>query len=376
MDKLAEFVDDVKIFIVDSREGVLNWTLGSLIRNYNEICNTDCQFMVNRYTEGDTSILIHNIAGLLGVYGNIASSTALHGLHACQICGDTGSCKCVGDDVYGAVVLDKEYSETTVLESIEALGSIAREKVRWWSYQSLEKEEEDDRSWPYVKRPFSRLENRMTLSPALFLPIFGLINPLPDIVCRQEESLYTRVKLLCVQTMALIRRVHAIFPPLESHQKLLLRQYLRTLYIATGTPQEGRLPFEDWSSGTERFSGLFVPSIQEGFLDCDPWDIIEDRWNQRSGIVANIPKMTDERNSDLARLIADKSLEECTLSRPISYLVKMGWAIAEPLREDRYLDYFEYRRFYESLFAGDLYQLYDVVLTSTCPNWIDDLLYV
>jgi len=66
------------------------------------------------------------MAGFLGVYGNIASSTNFHGLHACQICGDDSDCRCAGDDVFGLMRLGKDYTKDDAVTAVESIGKIHR----------------------------------------------------------------------------------------------------------------------------------------------------------------------------------------------------------------------------------------------------------
>jgi hypothetical protein len=182
--------------------------------------------------------------------------------------------------------------------------------------------------------------------------------------------------LLCTQTRAVIQQVQNFFPPMDEDQRQLLRQYLGMLYRATGCPEEGRLPFETFFSGKDRFSGLFVPTLSESMFDQDPWDIIKSRWDSRSSVFLDIPRMLPYKDNRLDVLLKQRYPVETTICRRLSYMVKMGFATATQLREVRYLEFPEYKSFYEAMFSGDLNQVYEVALSSTCPTWIDDLLYV
>lgn len=375
LDQLADFTDDIDVMIVDSFEGVLNTTLGALIREYNAVCNIYGEFTVNRYHEDDTTIWIHKLAGFLGVYGNIAFSTALHGLYACQVCGDTGGCKCVGDDVVAVAIFEEDFGMPETISAIQGLGEVHTGKFRWWTPVELG-ECDDDRAWPYVKRPLDRLENRLYLEPALFLPIFGLAVPIADGIHDTEDDPYLRTKILAVQTRALIRQARALYPPLEDHQKELLRQYLRALYSATETPLEGRLPFETFTCHRKNISGLFVPSILPGFLDVDPWELLEERYGNRPDVFLSIPKMVREVFVEMKEILVSMDPVESCMDRRLAYMRNMSWVEAIPLTEIRFLDFPEYRLFYESLFAGELHAVYEFRKTSECPMWTPDLLYV
>lgn len=367
---LSEFVDDVMVRIVDSRHGVLHTSLGALIRDYNDVCNQECEFMRNRWMEDDTAIYRHNKAGLLGVYGNIALSTVLHGLHACQLAGDASSAKCVGDDVYGSYKVDAGIRSREIIDAIQSLGEIQKSKIRWWRYRPIEDESGDDRAYPYIKRPFDRLETRMILEPALYLPIFGLINPIPDGVHTDPEDLATRIKILCVQTYACIRQIRVIMPSLRVLQILMVENYIRCLYRAIGLELDGRLPVETFYVGKERFSGLFVPKVDGNFLMSDPWDLLAERFGSHESTLIRLPMMYRDKDDCDEEVLRGEDWCTTTMSRLLSYLKTMDWLEVEQLHEERFMTYVEYKDFYDALFAGDLYNVYRVRLRRLAPKWL------
>jgi hypothetical protein len=377
IEELANFCDDVEIRIVDSHQGILNWTLGELLREYNATCNIQGEFTINRYMEGLFKTFRHKIAGFLGVYGNIVGCTTVHGLHACQLCGDRGACKCVGDDVFGTAVLGEGFGHDDLISGIQELGEVHREKVCFWPYRQVEEEGDDDTAYPYCKRPFDRFENRMLLEQALFLPIFGLLYPISDNVHDSMEDLYTRIKILASQTYSLIRQCRSLYPPLEDHQRKLLEEYLKIIYASMGVPLDGRLPFETFEVKGLRISHLFMPAVTYGFLDKNPWDLVQQRYEIRSEIFVEIPRSTRDRIVEFERVITEwgNPVETC-MDRRLVYLEKMEWLISEPIYEVRYMTFPEYTSFYDSMFAGDLSRLYTVRVVEGSPVWIKDLVNV
>lgn len=375
LEALATFCDSTEIFIVDSRQGVLRWSLGALIREYNQVCNTKTEFSIHRYLPGEVIPLEHQLAGLLGIYGNIVLSTTLHGLHACQLCGDKGGCRCVGDDVFAKVRLTAEWGKCEVIEAIQELGEVHPSKVRWWSFRDLEHDDEDDRAYPYIKRPLDRFYNRMIHSPALFLPIWGLIFPLPDGIHEIEDDIPFRYKTLGVQTLSTIKQAQALYPPLSGIQECLLQEYLRSLYRALGCQEDGLLPFESQvhKSGV-RISNVFIPRISGEFLRIDPWDHIRHRFETRKEVMLQIPMHTKEKEVRFEELVRDGGPVISNRDKRISYLENLSWCKSNALFETRWMDFDEYRLFYEAFFRGDLYSLYECQLSSDCPRWITELL--
>jgi len=374
LEELASFTEEIEIIVIDSHQGPLNWFLGSLIREYNQACNTRGDFMVQRYDEYDSNLYQHHLAGFLGVYGNIAFSTILHGLHACQLGGDLSEAKCVGDDVFGVIAFDRETTRDTLIARVQVLGRVQQSKFRFWEYRDLEFENDDDRAWPYIKRPLDRFQNRMIHEPGLFLPIFGLINPIPDGIHEGEEDLETRIRILAHQTFSTIRQARALYPPLEGIQVDSLRSYLKTLYKATGCQESGLLPFESIFIKSHKITGLFLPSIDGDFIEQNPWDLLKHRFDNRPDVLVRIPRTSRERIDGMAEILRSKGAwVESTSERALTYLEHMEWVVKRELHEVRYMDYFEYSSFYSELFAGNLYKIAEYSVVSTAPDWIYDL---
>jgi len=375
---LACFCDDIRVQIVDSREGVLNVSLGSLIREYNQTCNIDGHFTLNRYITGLFEEFRHNRAGFLGVYGNITGCTVLHGLHACQLCGDKSECKCVGDDVYGIAQVGEGYTRYDLIEGIQELGEIQVEKVQFWDYRPLEEDENDDRAYPYCKRPFDRFENRMILEQSIFLPIFGALVPIAESFRSDEEmDQHKRIKVLCRQTHSVIEQCRNMYPELDFHQVNLIRGYLDAMYTIVGLPKDGRLPFESFiSQRKERTSGLLVPCIEGDFLGQTQWDLLSSRWEHFGSPLVRIPVCVRDRIDGVDLMLRDRTCEvETCMNERIVYLEKMEWAVSTPMHEIRYMDYPEYSAFYDSLFLGELFPLYRVRTCFGAPSWIKELVY-
>lgn len=360
LEALADFCDDTEVYLVDSYNGIIQTTLGQVFRDYNNVCNKKGEFTIQRYLEEELTPLRHEIASFLGIYGNIASCTTIHGLHACQICGDDSRCRCVGDDVFGILKLGKDYTQEEAIVAIEKLGKIQRAKIKWWPFRRLEDETEEDHAWPYVKRPMDRFNNRMTLEPALFLPIFGLICPIDDIIQREREDTYTRVKLLATQTYSLIKQAQNVHPPLGLYQKDFLQVYLLSLYRALGIHSTGYLPFETFFVDNRPIRNLFVPNVEDkDFLDVDPWALMQWKFDAKASFTVTVPKMVDELMDNSDRIFRTPNFPfETTMTKALSYCDSMGWAISEEIKEEKSWSFLEYKSFYERLFAGDLLKVY------------------
>lgn len=111
------------ILVYDVRAGVLEIDLGEYILAYNRTCNHRAAFYIGPVmkkrlgVEGDFH---HEVAGALGVYGNIASCTVLHGLCLNCITGSSDKCSCVGDDGMGIfpIPVPQEIEDGEVIEPL------------------------------------------------------------------------------------------------------------------------------------------------------------------------------------------------------------------------------------------------------------------
>jgi len=175
----------------------------------------------------------------------------------------------------------------------------------------------------------------MNLEPALFLPIFSLINPIGDILQREIEDIYTRIKLLATQTLSTIRQAQSLYPPLESYQTDLLQAYLRSLYRALGVSEKGSLPCETFLVCNKPIRNLFMPCIEgDGFLALDPWELIRDKFDAFKNVVVQMGKMKAYDNQyEVLKSYGDDI--ETTMNPTLAYLRNMDMIVCIEERDDR-----------------------------------------
>lgn len=241
---LARVVEGLSFNILDTRHGPMTVDFGDVIKDY---CQTNIQ---PEYTDtnGDYRS-VHGVAGFLGVYGNIATCTFLHGAFLLQLSSAENKCGCAGDD---AVLVTVE-EESTIWICVSLIGVIAREKT----FSS------DDPDVIYLKRRtwvddhFCRLD----FSTYIQLPSF-LFRMTKRDIRRYRESMYTKeelLKLACNSLSAMYKSTVAYrdttaFPDIKS----FLSAYYKLLRI----PETGFVP--QFSHDSTRFGGAFIPHI--GFL--------------------------------------------------------------------------------------------------------------
>jgi len=174
--ELAEHFGDFTINVYDHSRGFQPVSLREELHRHNSICNVDPSFYVGnvfheKLWSGSSSVDNHN-TGMLGVPGNITASTLLHGLHLIAVLMSI-DVKCVGDDAIGTFEFQDREALVGLLSNI---GICSLPKMEFWDRDS---EESDlDRTWHYVKRPITRVLDRMITSTVQFnWPPLGAIDP-------------------------------------------------------------------------------------------------------------------------------------------------------------------------------------------------------
>jgi hypothetical protein len=152
------------IDIVDAVEGVVKRDLGDLIDEYNQLnIQHPCSL---RKVQSDQSVVIcHHIAGYLGVYGNIATSTFLHGAVVLQLCNNLDETNVAGDD--GIVPTE---DDDDVFPLIRHLGLMAEEKA-FVSHQG---------GCIHLKRPLVQVRNRLYQGSLVIWPSFEYLATTDD----------------------------------------------------------------------------------------------------------------------------------------------------------------------------------------------------
>ncbi|KAK2776457.1 hypothetical protein FQN52_003466 [Onygenales sp. PD_12] len=125
VDRLAEYCHGNAVKIVDAWSGVIDIDLGDLIKEYNTL-NNQGQYSQKQACGKDIPMLLHCTAGFLGVYGNIANATFLHGITILQLYDDDELLNVAGDDGIGDSGDDEEvFTLLRYLGTLEMLKSFS-----------------------------------------------------------------------------------------------------------------------------------------------------------------------------------------------------------------------------------------------------------
>lgn len=117
---LANYTRDIPFEYFDIVEGVAYSTLGSLIDDYADLLNHFHEWYCEELKEEG----VHGPAGFLGVFGNIATCTFIHGAVLLMLTENTDEAGVAGDDA--CIITD---DDNGVFQAVRRLGSLAVQKT-------------------------------------------------------------------------------------------------------------------------------------------------------------------------------------------------------------------------------------------------------
>jgi hypothetical protein len=157
---LAGFYEDVFVTVIDSFHGPINISVKEIILEYIYECNLDALFSIaENLIPGGSALLFEASSGLLGIPGNITSSTLWHAIYIMILLMILGL-KVVGDDALIPVGCATDLSKEEVIETVNEIGTVALSKTESWDEPDEYIEDYSAEIWNYVKRPLFRLQDR------------------------------------------------------------------------------------------------------------------------------------------------------------------------------------------------------------------------
>lgn len=244
LNALTLHVDGLPFTIQDSLHGEYQADFGDVIRDYN---NANIH---PTYATGDYSYKgVHGVAGFLGVYGNIATCTFIHGAFLLQLSTEhyASGCGCAGDDAVLVTVED----EDTIWMCISLVGVLAREKT----FSS------DDPDCVYLKRRVWKDEAFCRLASSTYIQLPNFLLFAKDHEKRRFRESYLTGKDLKILAC---NSLHAFFrssvPYYSTPVFWQIRQFAERYYSKLHIPVEGNVPqftrffSHDWTV-------CFIPSV-------------------------------------------------------------------------------------------------------------------
>jgi hypothetical protein len=358
--ELANAMRGTSVTVIDTLHGPTQQDLGCILEEYNSSCNYEGEFTMSDRL-GLEGVYRHICASFLGVYGNISSCTALHGISLVALLTNLDGASVIGDDAM-ARFMKGNLSLEEFHAGVITLGSVHESKYKVFHEEFIENEGTFPVSWHYAKRPVKRLAGKMFQGRLVDWPLLPYL-----ITSGQRATSYHTVKdfskqknmkVFCMQAGRLLDQIREV--DLDPETEDLIRCYLEIGYCVWGLDFSGSVghyvsKHSCWAlaypciDGTMSFDEDWVDFIaHKCFGDSVELPVLFDPYVDRAGFgVENW---------------------ETGLTPLLSLGKTMGWISAEPIFEkvilsegtvDRYVEYLRRRPM----------GLYRLCVLNDVPTW-------
>jgi len=231
---LSEFCSGYTVMIADSVHGFITRDLGLLLSDYNQL-NMSPEYSMERIGEEFTDrVGIQNIAGFLGVYGNIASCTFLHGASVLQLVDSPDLLNVAGDDGHFPI-MPSPGGEESVMGVIRANGVVETSKM----FRT------DEEGAVCLKRGIVQfgdrlLQKRMVIFPSL-ASVLDVIGKFPRQFGPDTSDKEEARSVVATEVFRFLRSL-SNFDDLDKDDCDTILDYLHWIYQITGLPDNGSVP--------------------------------------------------------------------------------------------------------------------------------------
>jgi hypothetical protein len=358
--ELAHSMRGTSVTLIDTEKGPTPKDLGDLLDEYNVLCNYEGEFSMQDRL-GVEGIFRHICASFLGVYGNISSCTALHGISLVSLLTNLDGASVIGDDAM-ARFMKTNMTMDEFHVGVLKLGSVHREKYKEFEEEFIEEEGTQPRSWHYAKRPIKRLAGKMYQGRLIDWPL------IPYMITSEERatsyhtvkgiSRQKNLKVFCTQAGRLLDHIRG--EDLDPETEELIRAYLEVGYLVWGLDFAGSVGH--YVSKHKCFA-LAYPCIDGTVSFSEDWlDFVA---HKCFGDVVELPVLYDKSD---CRAAFGSEKWETGLTSLLSLGKTMGWISAEPIFEtvilsessiDRFINFVRFRP------PG----LYSLAVLNDVPPW-------
>lgn len=307
LSRLGLYCHGHTIRILDSCNGLVDVDLGDLLLEYNRM-NIEPSY-ASDYHLGEDVQLVHHVAGFLGVFGNLASCTFLHGAVVSQLVSTFSQVGVAGDDG----LVDSEDDFTTFFV-IRLLGLM--EETKGYNTQEPGKQ-------VYLKRPIFQIGCRLYAeSFALYSMIEHMFRDDDPRFFPTQRSNNDRKSSLASAIVVYLRSLCRII--LSDEEKEQVLEFLTQVYHHAGFPLCGSVPqiHPDLPSNTYQLPSGLLPTIDLNMFGEDP---IEYTINTLYDGIAVIKEQSIEKIEIDFSVMYAGSVFRCTQSAILSYYRKMGF---------------------------------------------------
>jgi len=347
LDRLSLYCRGRHVRIMDSIEGIIEVDLGVLIDQYNDL-NKNPTYSSSKLL-GKGLFLDHHIAGFLGVYGNLATCTFLHGAVMSCVVESFQQLGIAGDDG----IIDS-YDDWMTFFAIRLLGLMEESK----GYSTI-----DPGNQVYLKRPVRQFGAR------IYSESFALYSMLEHIFEEDDKRFFPapRSKLERKKSLAssIVSYLRSLRPLLLDRDRLTeVRKFLGMVYSRAQFPECGHVPYLhlDFGSHQKTLPSVLVPSLDS--IGQDPIEYTIKSLYSGSVVLPHRSPERIEMDSDV--LFAGSEFV-CTGSQRLTYYRKMGFL---EIHQDDVLYVGEdgLDRLLEVYVVGDRYPVYTVSVVHDVPT--------
>jgi len=284
--------------LFDSHEGFIEVHLSDLFSEFAQLHRGLLVSLERIATDNKDLVLTQEVAGLLGVYGNITSAKWLHGVLMSQFVQELDELNVAGDD--GIIAID---DHTDPYAGICVLGKMESTKV----YDSREA------GAICLKRPISQVESTLIQGSLVNWPLLEYPELESEVDPRypsiRHMSKYEKKSAVASSVMTFLQELQ--WHSLDNGRKFI-EEYVSYVYDSTGLNPRGNVP---QVSG----EGFFTPCILGDYIGKDPLRYtLEQHYRgigqiQLRGTLPFEPRMIDE------------STFRCNSDAYLSTLIRLGF---------------------------------------------------
>lgn len=366
--ELGNWCMDTTVLVVDTFYGLVERNLGELILEYNERVNVRAEMELNRVydiPEVEPFIVNHEKSGMLGCYGNIVFSTALHGLYLTFVAGSSERCNVVGDDA-AALLKQDEWSIPDFTATIQVIGIVHPEKLEQWLDGNNDGQ---SRGWKFVKRPVDRISNNLFVGLLFDLPLASYVTPPPkDIHTADMGCFRDRVKAFVMQTSRLLDRMNAYEHRLSEEEIDFALGYLSECYKSLRLPPEGALPPFSHSRMEDPLH-LAIPILHRASI-ARPW--LDTLIDESAGRIFSLPRLA-YNIEDPEPYVAVSQQFDATSSRHLQLAEDLGY-VSKSMPTVVYVVDAASSLLLRQFLRGDVFPLYSYTYIAEPPQWWKSIL--
>jgi hypothetical protein len=342
--RLAKYCEGTNVMILDARLGLVDKDLGELIHEYAVANLRDPTYTLPSKYADPSVVHYHSVAGFLGVYGNIASATFIHGAVMTMMHNHLDENNVAGDDG-----LDISSNVEVTLRTVGSMGIVQDDKTF----------RDSEGCCIHLKRPITRIGNRLLHGLLSVWPSLEPVMEQPDLRYPYYNELTKRERKDAIAG-SITAFLQSLVPlDLADDDVDLVDTALSYIYDTYGLPRSGCVP----QATNDR--SAFVPTYERRFIGVDP--IYNTIVRNYSGI-AKLPKRGRVR-WNIGML--DLGTFECNSTKLLNYLEALGYVEQEKVSQFTFGE--EGLRELLREYTRPEPPIYQYTVVSRLPLWLSDL---